>query len=210
MDGSWLSRGSLREHGDSLPLAGGVCLHCGHWVTMTFIPGEPQSHTVWSAASQSQPGPGGRERAEGHECLGRPPLLSLSPLMSCMSSLSRCLTPHPQAACPLSLSLSPSAPGWGPSVPGHGPVCSWPLWLEGQPTPGREPFCWSSADSCPSLCHQVCPLSFPGSKRPPNAHLPVPQTPRAMFLPVRPEEHLHQGALRGPAKNRDAWLHLGG
>ena len=31
-----------------------------------------------------------------------------------------------------------------------------------------------------------------------------------MFLPVRPEEYLHQEPLKGPAKNADAWLHLGG
>lgn len=50
-----------------MPLAGGVCLHSGRSVRMNFIPGKPQSHTVWSAASPA------REAGEGLE--GHPTLL---------------------------------------------------------------------------------------------------------------------------------------
>lgn len=49
--------------GDSVPLAGGIRLHSGHWVRMNFIPGKPQSHTVWSAACPAREA---GEVLEGH------------------------------------------------------------------------------------------------------------------------------------------------
>jgi hypothetical protein len=64
-----------------MPLVGCAFFHCGHWVRMNFIPGKPQSHTVWSAAL---PGKGGSspspvwarqvgKGAEGQETLGGSP-----------------------------------------------------------------------------------------------------------------------------------------
>lgn len=116
---------------DSMPLTGGVCLHCGHWVRVSFISGEPQSHTVWSAASPwpgageggGEGGPQGRSPYRVH----RPGETSLSPSCRPQLSCSLSLLPHALSACPRALC---HVPVWCPPAPGHCPVCKWPLWLE--------------------------------------------------------------------------------
>ena len=134
-------------------MAGGGCLHCGHWVRMTFIPGEPQSHTVWSAASPARappPAPGwavGWRGAKGHEPLQAPAPggaslpCSLSPRVLFVLALSvSCPTPA-LAGCPLSLCFWPWAgQGRGPSAPGRCPVCSWPVQLESRLTSWQRAF----------------------------------------------------------------------
>ena len=117
----------VRERGDSVPLAGGGCLHCGRWARTTFIPGEPQSHTVWPAASPAgapPPAPGWAAAwggAEGHEPLRAPPsggglaaLLSFPSCPVCSRSLGDPPHTRPGWLSPLSLLLTLGWPGLGP------------------------------------------------------------------------------------------------
>lgn len=129
VDGNGPFRGSLREQGTrrewGLRALGCWCL-TPLWslVRMNFIPGKPQSHTVWSAAS-----PGvGQEVRGGHQprrapkdvggrrpAHGRPPSHAQA-----WSDLAVRLAPH-TPACPSSLSAS--VLGWL----GMAPVGTWAL-----------------------------------------------------------------------------------
>lgn len=191
-----------------MPLAGGGGLHCGHSVRMNVIPGGPQSHTVWSAASParaaSPPPPThtwAREVGEGLKdprTWGEPvPPWTFPPSLSVSCPVSVC--PHSESpphtpVCLSSPSVSALA-GAGAIGPGHCPGCSWPLWLGSGPAPGQEPFCWPPADSVPALSHQAA--LCPASRRPPRAPHPFPKQGQ---LRVSPEAGGTR--IRNPAGTR--------
>lgn len=159
-DGDGPFRGRLRERG--LRALGCWCrLPLWSLVRMNFIPGKPQSHTVWSAAS---PGVGQEVGGEATRPAGSPRTLGdavlppddplLTPRLGRLSlSVSR---PTPPPA------LSRAGWGWCPSAPGHCPGRSWLFGLESRPTPGQEP---------PLAASRPSPLP------PAPPHPPVPQTP---------------------------------
>lgn len=84
------------------------------------------------------------------------PLLSLL-LKSSLGLFSLLVShPSPPSACPhtltLYLLLSWAGRGCCPSAPGHCPICSWPLRLESQLSPGREPSTGHQPSPLPPAC----------------------------------------------------------
>lgn len=184
-------------------MAGSVGLHCGHWVRTSFVPGEPQSRAVWSAASPTPvaappPMPAcarGGGGAGGQEPLQAPRETSpsFSPRVPSVLALSVAQPTSPRLPGPSLPCFCPKLAGaWAHQPLGTVQPAGGPCGLKVDRLLVKSLSTGPQLTTVPPLCHQVCPFSFPGSERPPNAPSPVPQTTIATLLLVRPEGRLLQ------------------
>lgn len=164
-DGNWAfcgvprTQGTLGEQG-LRALSWMHLLHCGHWVRMNFIPGKPQSHTVWFTVSLARVEPplSSSRVGQGGRCI-----LEV-PQEPCANVCLPCSSLHTQPGFPFL--LCPSQPGL--SVP---TLCAFLAWrsqhhqhlgtVQSAAAPCSTDAKWLladglPADACPTDVHLPC------------------------------------------------------
>lgn len=178
----WPFCGHFGGSRDSVPLAGGICFHCGHSVRMSFIPGKPQSHSLLCSLPGKVGSPLPLLQVWPREA--RAPWRSLAPKESCPMHGCPASPPPPIQPCLSSCSLGTVQSAAGPAA--QAPTSSWLTAFL---------LVLSQLSSIPSAT-QPALLQAPGGHQCPPATLTPPTNTNCDIPPMR-SEVAASGPLRG-------------